>query len=412
MLRQAKIGLLIGLLSSLLFFNGSASADEMSDLKAEMARQQAAYQAQMQAMLKRLEALESNVAAESSSAVAGNGTPSSGNQKIKLAISGQVNRGILYGDNGDLDEFFHVDNDNSSTRIRLVGEGKLNDDITVGTNIEVQFESNSTADIRFGQDSPAGANNFTERKLELYADSKTFGRVTLGQGDTATNGTSEVDLSGTSVVAYSGIADMAGGLAFSENNVLGPRINETYSNFDGLSRDDRVRYDTPGIAGFKLSTSAVDGGSYDVALRYAGEFGGLRVAAAAGYADANSRQGFDQVNGSVSVKMANGLNATIAAGQRDVKGNTGDDPVFYYGKLGYIAQLFEIGSTAVSIDFAAADDLNQQGDEFTAYGIFAVQRIDPVAAELYLGIRNHELDRAGSNYDDVLAVLTGARVKF
>jgi len=44
--------------------------------------------------------------------------------------------------------------------------------------------------------SEAGPNNFTERKLEIYFDSKRLGRLWLGQGDTASNGTSEVDLSG------------------------------------------------------------------------------------------------------------------------------------------------------------------------------------------------------------------------
>jgi len=42
--------------------------------------------------------------------------------------------------------------------------------------------------------SEAGPNNFTERKLEIYFDSKRLGRLWLGQGDTASNGTSEVDL--------------------------------------------------------------------------------------------------------------------------------------------------------------------------------------------------------------------------
>jgi hypothetical protein len=175
----------------------------------------------------------------------------SGKQGVKLTVSGQVNRGVLYVNNGDKDDLFHVDNDNSSTRVRFVGTGVLTDDITVGSQIEVQIESNSTADIRIDQDGAAGTGNFTERKLELYVDSKRFGRLWLGQGDTASNGTSEVDLSGTGVIAYSGISDMASGIAFSDNNVLGSRIGEVFSNFDGLSRNDRIRYDTPSFSGFK-----------------------------------------------------------------------------------------------------------------------------------------------------------------
>ena len=41
-----------------------------------------------------------------------------------------------------------------------------------------------------------------------------------------------------------------------------------------------------------------------------------------------------------------------------------------------------------------------------------VQNFDKIGTEFYLGARNHELDRAGSNFDDIFAVLGGARVKF
>ncbi len=74
----------------------------------------------------------------------------SGKQGVKLTVSGQVNRGLLYVDNGDQDDLFHVDNDNSSTRVRFVGTGALTEDITVGSQIEVQFESNSTAAMPAG----------------------------------------------------------------------------------------------------------------------------------------------------------------------------------------------------------------------------------------------------------------------
>ena len=338
----------------------------------------------------------------------------SGKQGVKLTVSGQVNRGLWYVDNGDKDDLFHVDNDNSSTRVRFVGVGALTEDITVGSQIEVQFESNSTAAIRIDQDSSAGPNNFTERKLELFVDSKRFGRLWVGQGDTASNGTSEVDLSGTSVIAYSGIADMAGGIAFSDNNVLGPRIGQVFSNMDGLSRDDRIRYDTPSFSGFKGSVSAIEGGAFDAAVRFSGELSGTKVVAAAAYADGSSRDSanFKQYNGSVSVLTSMGISVTGALGSRDPDSGTGDDPIFYYGKLGYTFDAVSFGSTSIGIDYEAVDDLNQPGDEAQTYGVFAVQKYDKIGAELYLGARNHELDRSGANFDDVMAVLVGGRVKF
>ena len=373
--------------------------------------------AQIQEMSKRLQELETKqdqLEKKTDETSVDSRTVISGKQGVKLTVSGQVNRGVLYADNGDSSDIFHVDNDNSSTRVRFIGTGQLTDDITVGSQIEVQFESNSTAAIRIDQDSSAGPNNFTERKLELYVDSGRFGRLWLGQGDTASNGTSEVDLSGTNVIAYSGIADMAGGIAFSDDNVLGPRINQVFSNFDGLSRDDRIRYDTPSFSGFKGSVSAIEGGAADAAIRFAGEISGTKVVAAAAFANANSKDAndFTQYNGSVSVLTPIGISVTAAAGTRDLDRVSGDDPIFYYGKLGYTFDVVEFGATSVGIDYAAVDDLDQDGDEARSYGIFAVQRYDKIGADLYIGARNHEFDRPSANFDDVVAILVGAKVRF
>ncbi len=50
--------------------------------------------------------------------------------------------------------------------------------------------------------------------------------------------------------------------------------------------------------------------------------------------------------------------------------------------------------------------------EFTSYGVSLVQNFNKIGTDFYLGARNHELDQAGSNFDDVFAILGGARVKF
>ena len=128
---------------------------------------------QVQVLSQRIEQLEAQQRVGGGAAGGGAGVVESGEDTIRLSLSGQVNRGILYGDNGSDSEVFHDDNDNSSTRIRFIGEGDLNDDITVGTQIEVQMESNSTADISFDQADAVGGTSFTERKLELSFDSDT-----------------------------------------------------------------------------------------------------------------------------------------------------------------------------------------------------------------------------------------------
>ncbi len=330
---------------------------------------------------------------------------SSGNDEVSLTLSGQVNRALLWADDGTNSRILHVDNANSSTRMRLVGTGRLNPEVGVGAQIEVQFQSNSSSNIAI--DGTSGSpDNFTKRKLEAYFDHQRFGKLWLGYGDTASNGVSEVDLSGTTVVTYSSVADMAGGIEF--GGLGGIPIGAVYSNMDGLSRDDRIRYDTRSFSGFTISASNADSAKYDVAVRYAGQLdSGMRLAAAAGYAvDKNDSNIDSQVSGSVSVLLASGINVTGALGMRELEGATAQDPYFMYVKVGLIR-----GDNAFSIDFGGAEDIAAVGDEFTSVGGAYVRSFRNAGTELYVGARYHSLDTAG-NPDDIVAVMAGARVKF
>lgn len=364
----------------------------------------------LQEQLDRLQAQVSDQASAQSPPAPTAAVVEPGNDKISLSLSGQVNRGILITDDGSQTDAFFVDNDNSSTRIRLMGEAIASDDLTVGTNIEVQFESNSTASVNQDTERNVGPNNFTERKLELYVDSAKLGRLSLGQGDTASNGTSEVDLSGTSVVGYSGVSDLAGGLLFRDGDDLTAiSIGQTFSNLDGLSRDDRLRYDSPSFNGLKVSGSVIADERFDIATTYSRDYDGTKVAAALAYADAPGD--FERLNGSASILLANGFNLTLAAGTNDPD-DGGEEGVFYYGKVGYQAGLFEWGTTAVAVDYYVGEDLDADGDEADTFGVFLVQNVNVIATEFYAGYRHYELDRDGADLEPIDALLTGARVKF
>lgn len=347
--------------------------------------------------------------------------------KYGVELSGQVNRAVMYADDGVESDTFFVDNDNSSTRFRILSKAKMSDDVTVGANMEVEHESNSSSKVTIGQTGDArSANAFTERKLELYFDSKTLGRLWLGQGDTASNGTSEKDLSGTSLIGYSSITDVGGSLSFRnslDQSVIGA-LGDYYTNMDGLSRDDRIRYDTPKLGGFMLSVSASTGEKYDIGLNFDRKFGDVAISAGLGYADGGDVKSWDnQVNGSVSV-LFKGFSVTLAGGsQGDLKlsdiedavrdeDEDEDEPVFYYAKLGYQFKASALGKTAFSIDYGRTEDL-VDNTELSSYGLQFVQKIDKVATELYIGIRNNQLDITGNDdIEDIMTVMGGARVKF
>lgn len=347
---------------------------------------------------------------------------------IELKFTGQINRGVLFTDDGENNDVFFVDNDNSSTRLNFSGKGQITQDVSAGAVFEVEFESNSTADI--SQNKSTNAADLKERKLEFYLESKTLGKLTVGQGDMASNGSSEVDLSGTTVVAYSGIADPASGILFYDqttNALTTTKIGSAFNQFDGLSRQDRIRYDTPNFNGITLSASVGDGdisfGSdkadgdseiWDVAARYDGQLGDVKVSAAAAYATSDEKE--HQFSSSASfLHTTSGVSLTGAYAQRDIDSTDGRDPVFYYVKLGWQTEnLSSWGKTAFAVDYSQNDDIVKLNDDATSYGLFVVQNIKAINSELYAGVRNYDYSSkvVGQDLDDVTAILVGGRLKF
>ncbi len=393
---QMKQTLLAVALGTALTTPASVWAGELEDLKADM-----------QKMMQRIEQLEAQKGSGAKPAV------TSGKQNVRLSLTGQVNRAVLFVDDGDRSETHHVDNDASSTRFRMIAEADASDTLTVGAAIELQVESNSSASVTqtTGADATKGSDSLSDRRLEVYFAGKDWGKLWLGQGWTASEGTSEEDLSGTALAGYSDIPIIAGSMVFrdSAGALSDLSIGAVTTNMDGLSRKDRIRYDTPGFGGFTVALSHTEDDGADVALRYRAKYNdGTQVVGALAYADPEKGGSVDdQVNGSVSVLLASGFNVTLAAGERDLKASGAEDPSFWYTKWGY-----QFGNNAVSVDYGETDDLAKAGDEATAFGAQYVRQLPAWATEAYIGVRQHELDRPSSDFDDITAVIAGARLKF
>ncbi len=352
-----------------------------------------------------------------------------------VTLSGHVNRAVMYADDGmDTDTFF-VDPETSPTLINITGEHDLNSDVTVGAQLEVRHSSNNSYDVTIGQTSDPSVNSFEERMLEVYFRSKTMGTLWLGQGETASENTSEYDLNDAWLAGtYSYTGDFGGSIAFrdSAGNAL-TTIGVVSDNFDGLARDDRIRYDTPEFYGAMLSVSTATAEQWDVALKYGASFGDFEVAAAVAYANGGDAYGWeDQYNGSLAFGYQ-GFTLTLAGGGQsygddrdfgDVLDDvdvtdplstflSDDDPMSYYAKLGYSGSVVPWGKTSFAVDYKYTENVAVVDDEYTSYGLGIVQAVDAVSTEFYLGLRNHELERVGvTDIEDVFTLVAGARVKF
>ncbi|MCG6944502.1 MAG: porin [Deltaproteobacteria bacterium] len=338
----------------------------------------------------------------------------SGQERVKLAISGQVNRAMNMVDDGKNTKAYYVDNDASNSRIRFIGTAKATDDLTLGTLIEVAIAPNESSDV--SQDNEESGDFFDERWTDLSLDSKRFGKLFLGKGGTASYGSAWVDLSKVDVIAYASVADIAGGIQFREKNgddtLTGVSVSDAFNSFNGLSRKTRVRYDSPTFNGFRLSGSAISNQRYDATLWWGGQGYGFKAAGSAAVAYPNQDDTDMQYDGSFSLLHEDtGLNLTLSAGLQE-RDNQGDASNFYT-KVGWLTRFFSFGETAFGVDFTRSMNLPTGTDDGFSVGAAAVQQFEDYGTELYVQYRIYSLDRdADPNVQDINVGTIGARVKF
>ena len=350
---------------------------------------------------------------------------------FKVNLSGHVNMLVMFADNGYNTEFFVADNDNSSSRFRLTGDEQINK-LNIGFILEFEAQRNATNLLDIGGNDD-GIFQWNERWVEGHF-SGSWGKFGIGKGSGAADGTSEVDLSGTSVIMYAGVVDTAGGFTWTfkdgtklvrtnvETGIVGPAdVGDTRDDFDGLGRNVRIRYDTPAFAGISLAGSITNGSAWELAARYAGAIKEHKLAAALGYVDTNDRdelgqRDYSQIGGSASWLAPFGLNVTATVGLRKFQGSLKqdrlaagdtDDSQNYYLKVGWKG-----GIHAAALEWGRTDDLDQKGDKSSNYGASYVM-IPWEGVEFYGALRSYSLDQQGGpDPEDIRQIMAGTRIKF
>ncbi len=374
-----------------------------------------------------------------------------GNRKVSVKLSGQVNRGILWWDDGEDSDVYFVDVENSNSRFRITGSATISPGRTAGFRIEadwfIQNNSSTVANCNntdfvgascralantignsvsnspygTGDSGEAEAGQVTDmRWTEVWLKDETLGKLSLGKGDTASNGTSEVDLSGTSVAQYAGMGDVGGAFQFrtAGGGFSGVSLGDVYNQLDGLSRRNRIRYDTPSFGGFTFSTSYGADDFWDGALRFKKEWNSVRCAWAGGIAHDTNAADDDFWRYSTSgscIHTPSGLNLTLGYAEDDEAGSNNFDQNWWFVKLGISRRWNSHGKTSISVQYAQNEDKLVSGDETESWGVAFVQNIDSAALELYLAYSHHEYDDdipGTVSLDDLDFFLAGARMKF
>ncbi len=317
-------------------------------------------------------------------------------QAIEFKLSGQVSRMLVAPDDAQGDEIQFQDIGWSGTRFRFTGEQSLNSGYAVGFRLEQQLQSNPSFSASGGGQTDGGNDDFIDNRYQDIYVSGSFGKVALGKGDGASNGATEADLSGTALSSSSNHQDNWGSYFVADGVAWGSifRMN------DGLSRVNRLRYDTPSFGGVGLAASIGQGGSSKFGIVFKGQMAATKIDARAFFADAADFAADAEIAGfSVSALHSSGLNATVAYSDRD--NPNGADQEASTLKLGY-----KTGIHAFTVDVGEGETGDNEADT-----VGVTYSITPAKGfEVFSTYRQLDSDLSGAESVDLIAF--GSRVKF
>jgi len=337
---------------------------------------------------------------------------------MNLVISGHVNQMAVLVDSGPNSGLVFTGNNQSQTRFRFVGTGKLSDDLTARTRIEVGDGSNAGATGATAENGVAGASQgaFGIRQMDIRLSSKSMGAFTIGDSSLATDGYHVAgDMSGMNIIQDSGDETLLAGQTFrlsAGGGTSGVTLTGALNNLDA-GRTDHIGYDSPTFAGFKFQTSLSGEDGTNFGLRYGGDFGGVKVKAGIAYDSVRSAAAdVETVNGSIGVLLPMGLSVFVSAADRDNNSAANPDEDRIYARIGYMFNATELGQTRLGLGWGQHDDRAAAGDEAERWSIAVVQVVEPLGAEVYAGYHNFALDRPGVSIDDVNMITAGMRISF
>lgn len=350
-----------------------------------------------------------------------------GTRRMSLSVSGLITWPVMGWYDGAEGDAYIVSNEVRRPRFRFSGEAAIAQGWSAGFAAEIGSAPRPFApmDQRAYE---ASSETMEVRLFNWTLKSASYGQITLGQLSEASDGITEVSLANTGGVVTASLPIMLGYfergwfMRRDDGALTGLRFGDFL--FRGRSdawgeghRWTALRYDTPAFGGFTVSGTWGENDFTDAAVRYTGEWGRLRFAAALAIANwreealgnssgcaftAGRRSDCWEVGGSASLMdTPTGLFANAAAGYysdnltADLYGNKPgivDTERFFYAAAGIERQWLDLGKTTlfaqvwhkdigagISYTGAALDAAPLgalpfvSGGEATLFGISAVQ---------------------------------------
>ena len=287
------------------------------------------------------------------------------------------------------------------------------DGMSAGVNLE--YAAGATLGLRYAEAYYSGG----------------FGKITIGQGDNAGDGSVYSD--------YSGVFGIGHGQGTGQSTLAGYAAGSYFGSLDGgTHRMERIRYDTPAIGpvsaavsfgkhrvaamgavspvtGLPVVSPAVDRDIVSAGAKITQNFGGTDFQAKVGTVQFSGGDA-GNVSASAGIALPSGVTVSGTWGKgtdmhaADGISATGADPSYFQSTIGYV-----MGDTSVAVSWWQTSDFVNDESEGTAIGIGANHNMPKVNAQVYAAVQNYSVEDAGAtpavDRDETVAVI-GTRIKF
>lgn len=373
-----------------------------------------------------------------------------GNRKVSLTVAGQVNKAILFWDDGFERNAYVVGNKNDQTHFDIIGHTHFAPGWVSGFELTLRVRDDLSDDVDQGN-SNGSREPFDLWHAYWFIESDGLGKISLGRASRVSDTAPENDLSETAVSGYAGMQDLIGAfrLLRTDGLLLGRTWGDVINHFNGDTANI-ARYDTPEFAGFVASASWGEDDIWDVGLTYEGDGAGFKLAASLAYTEATDGDFLfgdrsTLVGSAAILHESSGFNALVSAGEmqfdgRPITASGGNilpsEASFLYAKIGWIANLNGLGATAFYGEYGIFENLLQtlvvpaappganaqvtSGSDAGIWGLGVVQHIEAADMQIYLGYRRYAMGleaQAGATapviaFENFHTVIVGSKIAF
>jgi predicted porin len=369
---------------------------------------------------------------------------------------------VLYWDDGAMSDAYITTNDVSQSRFGFKGSAKIDSDWSAGYVLEIGIKTSASGSVSqfadvtgaitdFAPGDELGSSGGALRHAYWYIDSKSLGRLTVGQTDTPVSSTFTITLANV-VGVEADPSNMGAGLRL--RNGAGVLSDVFWANLmhptqGSFGRNSEVMYTTPEFGGFQAKAAWGEADFWAVSLAYAGEFSGFRLAAKVAYGqmsdggfalgaadtkdetakcvavvgdDANHTEVDcnNWVAGASIMHVATGL--FLSGGYVDFTDNNrvaalDDNDTAWYVQGGIEQRYFAVGRTTLYGEYGEQENGNTGfgGTTLSYWGLGLTQAIDAAAMDMYLFYRQLSCEHptcVAADVEDLTLVGAGAIIRF